>query len=78
MRYAIEETLDDNTGLPCWIIVDTATGSTMDRAFDKEDAAEICDFYNDRDTLDLYEDEPEDYYYEPTEFDEWQDFDPDC
>lgn len=74
MRYAIEATTDENTGLECWLIVDTVTGTTMDRAFDREDADEICDFYNDRDTVDLYEDEP----YEPSEYDEWMDFDPDC
>lgn len=72
IRYAIEATIDDNTGLECWLIVDTVTGSTMDRAFDREDADEICDFYNDRDTLDLYDE------YEPSEMDEWLDFDPDC
>jgi hypothetical protein len=71
IRYAIETTLDDNTGLECWLIVDTETGVTMDRAFDREDADEICDFYNDRGTLDLYEDDPGEYQ-------EWMDFDPDC
>lgn len=75
IRYAIEATTDDNTGLECWLIVDTVTGSTMDRAFDREDADDICDFYNDRDTLDLYED---DYDGQPDELTEWQDFDPDC
>ena len=71
MQYAIESSIDDNTGLECWLIVDTHTGVTMDRAFDKEDAEEICDFYNDRSTVDLYEDDP-------GEFQEWMDFDPDC
>lgn len=71
IRYVIESTTDDNTGLECWLIVDTVTGNALDRAFDRGDADDICDFYNDRGTLDLYEDDI-------SEYDEWQDFDPNC
>ena len=43
----IEQTIDDNTGLPCWLIVDSVTTTVLDRAFDEADARDIADYYAD-------------------------------
>jgi hypothetical protein len=71
-RFTIESTIDDNTGLECWLIVDNDTGSVIDRAFDQSDARDIRDYYQDM------ADDPYDYDGQPTELEEWMDFDPDC
>jgi hypothetical protein len=71
MRYAIEAATDDNTGLDKFLIVDTVTGNSIDSAYDRADAEDICDYYNDRESEDVYSDDP-------GEFQEWMDFDPDC
>jgi hypothetical protein len=75
----IEKTIDDNTGLDCWLIVDSDTHAVLDRAFDAGDARDIADYYGDirGDALEFDEIEDE-YDGQPTEFDEWMDFDPDC
>ena len=67
--YAIETARDENTGLEMFLIVNTQTGVDVDRAYDREDAEEICDYYNDREA---------EYDGQPDEFTEWMDFDPDC
>lgn len=41
----IEESIDENTGLACWLIVDSATHTTLDRVFDAGDARDIADYY---------------------------------
>jgi hypothetical protein len=71
IRYAIETTTDENTGLDKFLIVDTVTGNSIDSAYDRVDAEEICDYYNDRESEDVYNDDPGEYQ-------EWMDFDPDC
>jgi hypothetical protein len=69
--FAVEQSRDENTGLECWLVINTTTGVVMDRAFDYQDALEIADYYYDQD--DQYEDDGQ-----PSEFDEWMDFDSDC
>ena len=79
-RFATEKSLDENTGLDCWLVIDTLTGVVIDRAFDREDARDIADYYQDRDAEPLEIDEFDEYEDDgqPDEFTEWQDFDPDC
>ena len=74
-RFAVESALDDNTGLECWLIVDTHHNRVVDRAFDHQDALEFASYYQDMaDEADTeYEDDGQ-----PDEYTEWQDFDPDC
>lgn len=74
IRFVIEKSIDENTGLECWIVVDTLTGTVIDRAFDPDDAADIAGYYQDlEDGVPEYDEEPD-----PGEFQEWMDFDPDC
>ena len=75
----IEKTIDDNTGLDCWLIVDSYTHAVLDRAFDAGDARDIADYYGDirGGTLEIDEIE-EDYDGQPDWVQEWHDFDPDC
>ena len=58
----IEQSTDENTGLDCWLIVDTTTYAVLDRAFDVSDARDLADYYADLET-DPYEimvdDEPD-------------------
>ena len=72
VRFAIEQGLDTFTGETIWQIVEIATGTIWEHYYDAVEAQEVCDFYNDRESLDLY-DEPD-----PGELVEWMDFDPDC
>lgn len=71
MQFVIETSRDDNTGLECWLVVDTFNDCVVDRAFDRADADDICDYYNDmaNDPYDIPD---------VSEYDEWMDFDPDC
>ena len=71
IRYAIEVGQDESTGLEKYLVVDTVTGTAIDHAYDRADAEDICDYYNDRESEDVYNDDP-------GEFQEWWDFDPDC
>ena len=70
--FAVEKGVDDNTGLECWFVVNTNTGIVIDRAFDRESAVEIAEYYQDMET------DPYEYDDDPGEFQEWMDFDPDC
>ena len=70
--FAVERGTDENTGLECWFVVNTTTGIVVDRAFDREDAVEIAEYYQDM------ENDPYEYADDPGEFQEWMDFDPDC
>ena len=70
--FAVESSRDDNTGLECWLIVNTETGAVIDRAFDRADARDIADYYQDM-ADNPYEDDGQ-----PTELEEWMSFDPDC
>jgi len=56
IRYAVETALDENTGLECYTVIDTHTNTSVDRAFDRAYADEICDYYNDREVDYLYVD----------------------
>ena len=56
IRYAVETAQDASTGLDCYIVVDTHTCTSVDRAYDKAYAQEICDYYNDREVEYLYVD----------------------
>lgn len=72
-NFVTESTLDDSTGLECWLVVDTRTGVVMDRMFDRQDAEETAEFFQDREDEALFEDDGQ-----PSEYDEWMDFDSDC
>lgn len=43
----IEQTIDENTGLDCWLIIDSEPYTVLDRAFDAADARDIADYYSD-------------------------------
>jgi hypothetical protein len=79
MMIVIEKTIDDNTGLDCWLIMDSDTHAVLDRAFDEDDARDIADYYGDirGDALEFDEIE-DDYDGQPDWAQEWNDFDPDC
>jgi hypothetical protein len=50
----IEQTIDENTGLDCWLIVNTTSYQVLDRCFDAADARDLADYYSDLET-DPYE-----------------------
>lgn len=68
-QFAVEKTLDENTGLDCWLVVDTYNDVVVDRAFDRQYALEVAEYYEDAAT---------ESDGQPTELEEWMDFDPDC
>ena len=72
-QYAVESTLDENTGLECWLVVDTQTHLVVDRAFDYQDAVEFASYYQDMADEAEYEQDGQ-----PDELTEWMDFDCDC
>jgi hypothetical protein len=74
-HFATESTLDDNTGLECWLVIDTRNGAVMDRMFDRQDAVETAMFYQDMEDESVYDQEDDG---QPDEFTEWMDFDCDC
>jgi hypothetical protein len=74
----IEKTTDDNTGLTCWVIMDSVSHAVLDRCFDEADARDIADYYRDVADDPYAGDDEFDYEPDVSEFDEWQDFNPDC
>ena len=50
----IEQTIDENTGLDCWLVIDSDTHAVLDRCFDAADARDLADYYSDLET-DPYE-----------------------
>jgi hypothetical protein len=72
-NFKAESSRDENTGLECWLVVDTRTSVVMDRLFDRQDAEETAEFFQDmEDERDLEHDG------QPSEYDEWMDYDPEC
>lgn len=65
----IEQTIDENTGLDCWLIIDSEPYTVLDRAFDAADARDIADYYADM-AADPYANDDE-FDYEPDE--DWRD-----
>ena len=61
----IEQSIDENTGLDCWLIVNTDTCSVLDRAFDVSDARDLADYYADmeNDPYEIMVDEEPDFHY---------------
>lgn len=66
---SIEKTVDDNTGLECWLIIDTDTHAVLDRSFDEADARDIADYYSDMQS-DPYADYDE---FDHEDSDDWRD-----
>ena len=73
-RYTVEYDAGHADGLPGFIVVDTLTHTIVEKCQDDQDrAVELCDYHNDMESGAFFE-----WDGQPTEQEEWADFDPDC
>lgn len=81
-RYTVQFDAGDDDCIPGYIVVDSLTGTIVEKCWDDEvTAKELCEYYNsmEQDADHVLEiDEFDEYDGQPDELTEWMDFDPDC